>query len=153
MNDNAAAVWISTVTATSTLSPLRLSTSGDYFEPGEPLIITVDDGEEDLLRALVKFVYTKELDLTEERALALSETGLSLSTALEVCQLKDSRDCHSRGVTMLFDLAALCVLKAFSDLDAVWADEAQRSAFLDLPLGALKARSSRRRFCGTETSV
>ncbi|KAK9830237.1 hypothetical protein WJX72_010501 [[Myrmecia] bisecta] len=132
----------------------------NYQTPGEPLVMDVEDGEADLLRALVKFVYTEELDTTEEDSLlrlllmaqkytvdecvqtcseALSQPDkLTLNTALEICQLADTQECHSEGFNRLCKLAGDIVLVSFKDLDSVWDDADKRDAFLELPLAGLK---------------
>ncbi|KAK9828733.1 hypothetical protein WJX72_001767 [[Myrmecia] bisecta] len=150
------------------VSSAVLACASEYFRaeftnfktPGEALVMTVGEGEPELLRALSKFVYTEELKATEEAVLlrlllmaqkysvdecvlkcseALSQPGkLSLCTALDICQVADAQTCHSDGFNSLSKLATDVILHSFKDLDVVWEDEVQRAAFLALPLAAIK---------------
>ena len=73
---------------------------------------------------------------------AIQQGRLSYDVALEICQRASQQECLGDTFSCLCKLAADVVLDKFRDLDAVWADEERRKAFLELPLEALKVRKT-----------
>ncbi|KAK9813264.1 hypothetical protein WJX72_011653 [[Myrmecia] bisecta] len=129
-----------------------------YQEPGEPLIITVEDGQQTLFWQLIKFIYTQEVETRQEAELLqllllagqyavegcvtacaqlLDSPDLSLETALHICVLANDQD-HGDSLKSLSAAANARIMAKFGDFDAIFHDYELEGAFLDLPFAAIK---------------
>ncbi|KAK9813167.1 hypothetical protein WJX72_010044 [[Myrmecia] bisecta] len=129
-----------------------------YQEPGEPLVVELEPGKEDLFKQLVKFMYSEQLETNSDtEALQLlvlaNEYGvedcvskcsellnggdITLETAIQVCALTSQQD-HGKQLQDLSQKAFALIMDELGDLDKVVNEEALWRRWLDLPFGVVK---------------